>query len=130
MYFGIYNIYINQEVFNFSINENENGDKGLVIVNNDGNEAHYINRLLSTNEIKKNDFKIYPNPVDDFLTLENPNLKITEILVVDMQGKILLQQPISSSQKKLDLKNLSKGVYIIQLKSNNKIFHFEKIIKK
>lgn len=118
------------EELEYEYTENSDQSKSLVITDSQGNQLVYGDLQLNTSDFSINHFKIYPNPVVDFLTIENPNLKINEILVVDMQGKLILQQPISSSQKKLDLKNLSKGMYIIQLKSNDKILHSEKIIKK
>ena len=66
------------------------------------------------NKIKKIDFKIYPNPVDDFLTLQLNNPAQT-VQIIDMNGKIVLEKKLSSNNEKLSVFSLSKGVYLVKI---------------
>lgn len=118
------------EELEYEYTENSDQSKSLVITDSQGNQLVYGDVQLNTSEFSLNSIEIYPNPVKDFLSIENPNLNIDKIQLLDLQGKIVLEQRISSASIKLDLKNLPKGIYILQLKSNHQILQSEKIIKK
>lgn len=73
---------------------------------------------LSTSETSKdNTFGIYPNPVkNNELFVKGENIsKITKAEIIDLSGKLIqvIHQPFKNSNK-IDLKNLSKGVYILK----------------
>ena len=71
---------------------------------------------LSAEDFNKSSFSLYPNPVLDFITLQNPeNIKINNYSVLDMNGRILISKPYSVSNEVIDLSSLSKGIYFIQL---------------
>ena len=93
-------------------------------------KASLLTFICVTSEFSLNEFKIYPNPVKDFLFIESPNSSIDEVQLLDLQGKIIHHQLISSESIKLDIKNLPKGIYILQIKSKHQILQTEKIIKK
>jgi hypothetical protein len=79
---------------------------------------------LSPNEI--GDFKIYPNPFTSSVTIQyrlsqNTNISLR---VFDIYGKliaVLQNSKLSSGEHKssFDGSNLSSGVYVIQLKTEN-----------
>lgn len=68
-------------------------------------------------EKENNDFgiSIYPNPTHDFITLDNKKAKDLQIILFDMQGKILLS--ITSRQRSIniDLSSLESAMYQIQI---------------
>lgn len=73
--------------------------------------------------VKKNEnrtFKIYPNPVDDFLTIisQESNFDIT---VFDTKGKQLLHQTATSNKTALDFSDFVKGVYFVQIKQKDNV---------
>ncbi len=80
-------------------------------------------------EILNNSFKIYPNPVQNELIIDNLlNLEIQELNITDILGKIILKQ--NSNFKKINLQDLKYGIYVLSILSNdNKVFQ-HKIIKK
>lgn len=85
---------------------------------------------LSNNKVNKiNYFSTYPNPVIDILNINGiKNNESTSFLIISTNGKIIRSGNITTSFIKLNLSNLTPGVYIIILKnSNNSEFH--KIIK-
>jgi hypothetical protein len=65
--------------------------------------------------------KVYPNPSKEFIFVsgaQNAILKLTDVL-----GKQILQQNITNHLEKIDLNNLSPGLYIISIDANGN--HFE-----
>ncbi|MGK4568742.1 T9SS type A sorting domain-containing protein [Flavobacterium sp. 3HN19-14] len=75
--------------------------------------------LLNISDIENEDFIIYPNPAKS--TIQIKNLKDTAIQCVkisDMSGKIVFRQDFPSGN--LNIEKLSRGVYIVQLISNDK----------
>ena len=84
---------------------------------------------LSTNE-NLNQLKIYPNPVENILTIEYLAFKIDKINLIDVNGKTVFTKSLNSNPIQLDLKSYPKGIYFLQLVSGEKIIQTEKIIKK
>ncbi len=73
---------------------------------------------LGTHEVMQYDnrMQIYPNPVKDVFRINNPeNIKITEVQVMDMSGKII---KTFESSEEYHVADLIKGKYIIMVKSN------------
>lgn len=67
---------------------------------------------------KLKEVKIYPNPGNGMLTIESDALEINVIKVVDLLGETLVE--IKDSDKTtLDLRALSKGIYIVELQTGS-----------
>lgn len=70
----------------------------------------------STNiNIADNNYLIYPNPTSDYVYLSGINGD-SKATVYDITGKLLL----STSEKKIDLSSYPNGLYIVNMRSNNK----------
>lgn len=62
--------------------------------------------------------RLFPNPVQDVLTINNLDPSVYDrLLVYDMRGGIVTQRNILSASIRLDLTALSDGVYLLVLKS-------------
>ncbi|MEA3447530.1 MAG: PKD domain-containing protein [Bacteroidota bacterium] len=79
---------------------------------------------------------IYPNPANDKLYIEmsETSYSLTDVLVVDMQGKRLLEKSVEahhSDRISIDLGQLAAGTYFIGLKTKDNVLwqQFEKIEK-
>ena len=73
--------------------------------------------------------KIYPNPVQDQLTIETETqAKSVNIILTDMTGKLILQKNNISNYEQINLSNLQAGVYFIKLIYDGKV-ETKKIIK-
>lgn len=79
---------------------------------------------LSTDDLNKKEIKIYPNPVQDVLSIQT-NDKINSVEIFDLTGKSILK----SSDKNINTQSLSKGIYIVKIKTDNQEIS-QKIIKK
>lgn len=83
--------------------------------------------VLSTSEtIIKSKISIYPNPASDFIYLKNID-QSANYIILDFSGKIVLQGSLKN--KEINVKNLIKGNYILQVKAKDWIENF-KFIKK
>ena len=64
--------------------------------------------------LKTNDFTLYPNPATTFISLKVETLVGTgNIIITDLYGKTVKQQPLSMGNNSLNIANLSKGFYLI-----------------
>jgi len=86
--------------------------------------------VLSVNSISKHQFKIYPNPVNDYVYIES--LKAGDIVMIsDVNNNLLLKKRYykDSDFIPISLKNLSNGMYLITIKRQNETVK-NKIIKR
>ena len=82
--------------------------------------------VLGTDDlIVSEDFRAFPNPTSQILYFES-NQNFNEVYIFDLNGALISH--IKVIQQKVNLSNLTKGVYI--LKTNNPKIKPIKIIKK
>lgn len=55
----------------------------------------------------------YPNPVQEVINLELNNSIIKNVVIYDLQGKIVFSENILTSQSRLNVSGLSTGTYLI-----------------
>jgi hypothetical protein len=68
----------------------------------------------------KSDFNVYPNPSSDFIYFETTNKTCNEsyhIQLIDIYGKIIIETE-SSLSNKIDVNNISSGIYFIRFTNN------------
>jgi hypothetical protein len=83
---------------------------------------------LETQE--KPQYNSYPNPVNDILNIEIPNLAPnTSLKIYDLQGRTVFTQDIIQSQQSINLQHLAKGIYSLQIYTNNQVVKTDKILK-
>ncbi len=79
--------------------------------------------LLVVEEIEapvSNSIKLYPNPVNDVLTLNVTNLTISNIEIMDLNGRMVkVISGNNTSDVKINVSDLSAGVYMINIYSEN-----------
>ncbi len=74
----------------------------------------------------KNDIQIYPNPTKDFIVIGSKN-KIKNINLVDFSGRKL--RKLKFENDKIDLNDLSKGNYILQIQFKDNTVYNKTITK-
>lgn len=83
--------------------------------------VNFDNTLIKKTDTKE--YKIYPNPFIDQISIENINNKPYSIHIFDIRGKEILFKKVNSNQKNytlnLSTQNLSKGIYSIKLQNNS-----------
>jgi hypothetical protein len=88
----------------------------LLMLDMDG--ASKFSPVLSvTGNCSNNVITIYPNPVKDILYIDGLQ-NYHSIEVIDITGRIVQQQTVSAGTGSINVHSLSKGNYILKLKSN------------
>jgi hypothetical protein len=94
-------------------------------------------KIISIEKNKKSHaFKIFPNPTNDFISLQFDS--DTEGVVQFSFTNVIGQKVLTSSQQislgenliRIDMSQLSRGVYFLEMISNNTFSTLTKIIKK
>ncbi len=101
---------------------------------NANNNTEFLLAKLGTNvssgihdfDAAKNDVLIYPNPSHNQLYI-NSN-QIENITLIDLNGKIVLQKHLNSSES-IDITNITSGLYIAKLNFKNGNNTIQKFIK-
>ena len=86
--------------------------------------------VLGLNDIKKSNYKMYPNPTSDYLNLnfDQPISKL-ELEILSMSGKVVKRIKGTNKDKpRIDVSNLPAGNYILRIKADGKT-SVEKVIK-
>jgi len=86
---------------------------------------------LSSKDFFSSKFNVFPNPVNDVVTItNNENIGMEEIIVYDMNGKtVKLQKGKNENEIQLNLSALSSGTYLLHIKTKDGIA-IKKVIKK
>ena len=91
-----------------------------------------LNTLSTTKETLNDVTKIniYPNPAQNIININVDNQQIQEATIYNLLGKKVLQQSAKSSEiKQLNISQLSRGMYVIQLKTASNTY-VSKVLKK
>jgi len=99
-------------------------DNNLVLKLNSGTTSNYllssINKLVfsTTSEVINHDtdteIALFPNPANDFICLKNLSDDNNQITVYNASG-VLVMSAIVNANDKIDISDLSKGIYIIRV---------------
>lgn len=83
-----------------------------------------INTII---DIKGNSFQLFPNPVKSVLYWKN-NVKIGIAKIYSMNGTLQIQTN-NPDRESIDVSQLHRGIYFIQLCNGNQVIHTVKFIK-
>ena len=84
----------------------------------------YADTSLAIKEtVKENSFTVFPNPATNAFSI-NSKKNVLEVVVSDVSGKVILQQPFSRS---IDVSALANGCYFLRCKFEDGEFAYEKI---
>lgn len=84
---------------------------------------------LNTDDLTSDKIKIFPNPVSEFLLINNADSKINDVQIFDFSGKLIYQKVVDTKDIKIDFKQFPAGIYMVQIYSDKGITS-KKIIKK
>jgi hypothetical protein len=66
------------------------------------------------------EYNLYPNPASSFIVIDNVNSDKNEIRIVNALGAVVISEKNYSSSRNIDVSGLAKGIYIVQIYSDNK----------
>ena len=94
-------------------------------------DQHYFMPIGFNNIINESGFKIFPNPAHDKLIVtSSAQLKQTLVTIFNMQGQQRLSAQFENQNTmQLDVSTLSKGIYIVKVKSGNGVVNKKLIIQ-
>lgn len=101
-----------------------------IVINNDRTTSSKVsvNKVFTTNRVAvtvnisgslgistfdSNDFKLYPNPTKDVVTIATT--ENAKVLVYDLNGKKVLEKQITPTNNQIDLGNQNTGTYILNI---------------
>jgi hypothetical protein len=61
-----------------------------------------------------NDFNIYPNPADDYLSIGGLN-ENADVAIFDLTGKLIYNSELCNSQ--IDVSNFQSGIYMMKIET-------------
>ncbi len=88
---------------------------------------YYFSKNTSIRNVEKTKFKVFPNPCNDTFIIEYDSPQKMEILVSDLNGRILKHDFIRSGDK-ISTLGLAKGVYILKIVEDSKQVRSSKLI--
>ncbi|MGC9344960.1 MAG: T9SS type A sorting domain-containing protein, partial [Bacteroidales bacterium] len=77
---------------------------------------------------RDNALLVYPNPVKDILFFSNED-GIRNISILDMSGRMVYNRNIAQDRAEVNLENLNKGIYLVEIVDNKNNTRIEKIVK-
>ena len=82
--------------------------------------GHYGNSIIGINESEEEivSVNIYPNPVSEYVNIDFfniQNLKQNNYQIIDINGQLILSSKIDSSNNRIDVSNLSSGLYFVKI---------------
>ena len=100
-------------------------DAGVVAA---GYEATISCLTLNTDAFESAiDFTYYPNPTNALVVIKSPN-PMSEVLVYNLEGRLLAQQKINALETTVDLAAFANGTYFFKLRFKDQTANF-KILK-
>lgn len=80
-------------------------------------------KVIAVSSLNKISLNLYPNPTKDVMTLQvNGTIIVpTKIILCDAVGHIVKRQTLTTESETIDVRNLGKGLYHIQLIEKNNV---------
>lgn len=122
----------------YCISQSENSNLWFITIQNSSNGEYNISEFdcNTYNSIKENtqtnySINIFPNPFNNLLNinLNNKNDIPFKIEIINSLGIIVKKQTVNNSNIHINTSNIRKGIYILRIFTNNKIYT-QTIIKK
>lgn len=94
--------------------EDENDNNPLP----DAGAAYFFKTLSnSLTDFESKNIRIYPNPVTDKLNVTLPNNGTYRLRIIDIHGREIINRKLSNENNEVEVQNLVKGLYFIELLS-------------
>ncbi|MBL7105866.1 MAG: T9SS type A sorting domain-containing protein [Bacteroidales bacterium] len=84
--------------------------------------------ISGINEPDAEEFKIYPNPATDFITIES-TLRINTIRVFNNIGQVVVEKKVNADNYRFNVSSFEHGIYLIRLETNEGIVNTRITVK-
>ena len=79
-----------------------------------------IINILGINNIKIDEFVLYPNPVKDFLNVKADSNLVNQLYsIIDNLGRVVLNGKLNEVDTTINVEQLSKGIYYLKISGNS-----------
>jgi hypothetical protein len=93
------------------------------------NNQTECNIILSSNDFKENEIKLFPNPIRNISILKlTSNAEINSIKIYTISGRLIKEEKINTNDYILNNMEFGSGVYFYQVFSEDKLIKTEKFI--
>ncbi len=113
----------------FAADADGDGDIDVFATSQNNNKIVWYENLtiLGVGDIKLQEFKVYPNPANNTLLLEYPNIiSLRKIQLNNLQGQVIIQK--NTAVKVLNISAVKSGLYFLKLETSEGEIFVEKII--
>lgn len=94
-----------------------------------GKVGQYV--ILNTEETSEANIKVFPNPSSEKITVQWGAETFEKIEIIDIQGKLIYEQPIPKGKQQLELRlGLDDKVYFARLSQGNKVVVKKIVVQK
>lgn len=87
----------------------------------------YIDPITNINTVVDEAVKVYPNPSDGKFTVQKTSSAVAVLYIYNMYGQQVFTEKFSGLQSEITCKDLSSGVYVIEIREKNKTIFQQKI---
>lgn len=118
-----------------NIKELKNGyvfttDNNITATKGTGRFSVVVKPNSNANMLTENTVKVYPNPVMNELQVETKaQSSIVAIKIINIEGKVVMQQKVNTALVKVNVANLQSGIYTVELTSDNAEVSTQKFVK-
>jgi len=95
-------------------------------------QPYEISTTVGINETTINlELSVYPNPTTNYLTLKVDEFELSTLnfQLIDLQGKIITSKKVKATTSTINVENLPKAIYFLNVTKNNQVIKTFKIIK-
>jgi len=109
------------------------GKIDLIYTGDDGNfngitKLYHNGEILGISNDQKLDFKIYPNPAHNYVTISGGNTDFYSLKILDLTGKAVYQQT-GENIINIDVSKFTDGLYFVKITQQNNTTTYKLIIK-
>ena len=99
-------------VFNYTISERPHSFSNHLL---SASTQSLCGGLLLQRQSPAQSIRLYPNPADRYVQIEAAEKGRLQIQLRDLQGRICLNKPLGPAERRIQLNELSKGLYFYQV---------------
>jgi len=103
-----------------------------IILTQGFNQGGLITTMIKKPEIPGLILNVYPNPSSDLIKISSGETDVSGMryLLVDMNGKVILEKNMSGNESDISLSTLPPSIYFLKVYQNKKEIGTYKIVKK
>ncbi len=95
----------------------------------DNVQLYECDSLVGIDELPKDPVSIYPNPAQDFVTIETPqNYNNAQLSIYNLTGQLISQKQITQSNQKIPITELGNGMYIFVIQNGDKVIGRQRVV--